>query len=132
MITTEIKDRILFDLTSRDSIVFHYSSVDIAQRLNLSCEVVTAVIKHFVKIGFIKLFRPDKPYAGDIEMQIEAYDFANRGGFLVQEELLKANIQKLGLEIDVLAKELSPKGLETAEKIATIGSSILSAIGMMR
>ncbi len=43
--------------------------------------------------------------------------------------LLKANIEKLGLELDKLAKDLAPEHLATAQKIATIGSAIMSAIG---
>ena len=39
----------------------------------------------------------------------EAHDFFNRGGFAVQEEILIANLNKLGLELEALSKELGPK-----------------------
>lgn len=132
MITNEIKDRILFDLTSQDKTSLDFSAIEMSQRLNIPFDIIVTVINHFIKIGFVRLPSWSKPSGGKIEVQVEAYDFANHGGYLVQEELLKANIQKLGLEIDVLEQELSPKGLESAEKIASISSAILSALSFFK
>jgi len=46
--------------------------------------------------------------------------------------LLQAHIEKLVLEIDNLKKELTPKHLETANKIAAIAGSIATALGLFK
>ncbi|WP_298032095.1 hypothetical protein [uncultured Alistipes sp.] len=68
-------------------------------------------------------------YNVELCVSADAHDFYNRGGFAGQEMLLKANIEKLGLELDKLAKDLTPEHLASAEKIASIGAAIMSAIG---
>lgn len=58
--------------------------------------------------------------------------FFSHGGFTVQEEILKANIQKLSDELDLLAKQLSPNLLEKATSISAIGASIATALGLFK
>lgn len=67
-----------------------------------------------------------------IEIKGKAYDFYAHGGFTAQEELLKANINKLGYELDVLSKELEPKHLETANKLSSIAMAVLSALTLFK
>ena len=49
----------------------------------------------------------------------------------MQEEILKGNIEKLGLEIDLLSKELSPDLLDKAQKLASFGNNILSVLKLI-
>ncbi len=67
-----------------------------------------------------------------ISLKVEATDFLNRGGFVVQEQMLKDNIIKLEKEINLLAKQLSPQYLEKANFIVSLGSAIIGAIGLMK
>ena len=63
-----------------------------------------------------------------IEIKTAAHDFYNHGGFIAQEEILKANIQKLDDELELLAKQLSPNLLDKASKISALGANILSVL----
>lgn len=67
-----------------------------------------------------------------VTISAKAYDMHAHGGFTAQEELLKANINKLGYELDVLSKELEPKHLEKAEKISSIAMAVLSALTLFK
>ena len=65
-----------------------------------------------------------------MEVTPEAHELWQRGGFFVQEEILKNNINKLALEIDLLSKQLSPDLIDKAQKISSIGKNILSALNL--
>lgn len=58
---------------------------------------------------------------------MELYDFHSRGGFTVQDDLLKKNIEKLHLEIEKLKPHFSEKAGMFAS-LSTIGNTILSAL----
>lgn len=131
MVTIEHKDLILNDLTGRGAIQFAFDSSDISRRLGIDRQVVESIISHFQKLGFITLASWAGNSGGLVTVNVEAYDFARRGGFYAQEELLKGNIEKLGLEIDKLANDLSEKHLDTANKLFAFGRSILTAWGLM-
>ena len=51
--------------------------------------------------------------------------------FFVQEEILKGNIEKLGLKIDLLSKELAPDLIDKARKLASIENNILSTLKLI-
>ncbi len=128
MITPEIKDHVLSDLVVSET-------MQCATDLNADCSKYgvtrgeySAIIDQLEKMGFITCTRF---LGGRINMcvSVDAHDFYNRGGFVGQEMLLKANIEKLGLELDKLAKDLAPDHLDAAQKIASIGTAIMSAVG---
>lgn len=58
----------------------------------------------------------------------DTHDFIRRGGFTVQEAILKNSIEKLDLEIRLLSKELEPKYLDKLEKISSLGANIMGAL----
>jgi len=132
MITCELKDRILKEIVEKGTIdvidpkekaiLFDVDSITYEQMLD-----------HFERLGYIS--QVHMVWGGkEITVKIEAHDFIRRGGFFVQEEILKGNIEKLGLEIDSLAKQLSvnTEFTERAKTIATIGSAILGAYNILR
>ena len=59
-------------------------------------------------------------------------DLHRHGGFTVEEELLKGNIEKLGLELDVLSKQLSPNYTEKATQIAQIASMVMQGLTLFK
>ena len=127
MITPELKDRILSSLVNLGMSVHTDIHSDPAD-YGIDSYTYQAILDQFEQKGYIT---QTKFLGGVIRIRItaDAHDFVGLGGFVGQEELLKANIQKLGLEIDLLCKELSPGLLEKAHKIAAIGQSILSVLG---
>jgi len=50
--------------------------------------------------------------------------------FAAQEELLRANIEKLSYELDELSKSSDPLVVDRASKIAGIASSIATVLGL--
>lgn len=126
MITPEIKDLLLSDLVSEPSMECTLDINKSAKRYGISQIQCDAIIRQFEKLGFIHVLKSYDGY--EVNITVDAHDFMQRGGFTGQEMLLKANIEKLGLEIDKLSKDLLPKQLETAGRIATIGSAILSSL----
>lgn len=130
MITPELKDRILSDLVNSPI----NSEVNIntdCDRYGIDSDEYFAILQHFERLNLISM---DACLGGEVFIQthIEAHDLWRTGGFTGQETLLKANIEKLGMEIDKLSRDLSPKQLDTAQKIASIGSSILSVLSLFR
>lgn len=128
MITPEIKDRVLSDLVAFENMRCATDIKTDCAGYGITCGEYSAIIDQLEKMGFIACSRCLGGYV-EIRVSADAHDFYNRGGFVGQEMLLKANIEKLGFELDKLAKDLTPDNLATAEKIASIGSAIISAIG---
>lgn len=60
------------------------------------------------------------------------FDFFNHGGFTAQEELLRANLEKLNLELLKLSKDLEPSVLEKANTITAIAGSVATALGLFK
>ena len=67
-----------------------------------------------------------------MRLNVEIYDFFNHGGFTAQEELLRANLEKLNLELLKLSKELEPSKLETINTITSVVSNIAAALGLFK
>lgn len=126
MITPELKDRILTEFVDLGMHLQTNTHEDSAN-YGIDSDTYRAILDQFERLGFLT----QSKYLGGlimINLTADAHDFVRLGGFFGQEELLKANIQKLGLEIDMLCKELSPNLLEKAKTIASLGASILSSL----
>ena len=67
-----------------------------------------------------------------ISISANIYDFFNHGGFVVQEELLRANLQKLDYELTKLAKEINPGLTDRIANITGIAASIATALGLFK
>ena len=102
-----------------------------AGKLNAAPDIIEAVLDQFEEIGLLTQTKCKEGIIG-IRLKAKSHDFYNHGGFTVQEEMLKANIQKLSNELDLLAKQLSPNLLEKARSISTIGANILTALGFFK
>ncbi|WP_270544902.1 hypothetical protein [Butyricimonas paravirosa] len=132
LITPAMKDEILSILVANCELNRCLTSalpkplLDIAKSRNN----LQAIFNQFCKFGFLS-----RGVIGSnsisVIVNIEAHDFLSRGGFTAQEEILKANINKLGLELESLSKELEPKFAEKASTIMTIANNILSVVGVL-
>ncbi|MEG0518290.1 MAG: hypothetical protein RR555_05420 [Bacteroidales bacterium] len=131
LITPEYKDDILNRLFNHAE-AFYILFCDDEPRVipEVSDFDLIKMLNHFEEKGLIK---QQRDLGGvEVEFTVNAHDFIRLGGFKAQDELLKANIEKLGLEIDTLCKDLAPDQLDKATKIATIGSAILSALSLIK
>ena len=133
MITPEIKDEILGQFIS-SGMRFTINLKMHCHNFNITFDEFDAILRQFEKLNMPKAQRcmcgTGIVVGGTahIALNAEAHDFFNRGGFAVQEEILKANLNKLGLELEALSKELGPKYLEKASTLTSLISSATSII----
>jgi len=123
-----MKDRVLKYLCKNQPFE-EYRNVDLSD-LILSTDIkstdVKAIFTYFKRLGFISDLNSTF-YSSSFVLHIEANDFLSRGGFFVQEELLKKNIEKLLLEIE----SLKPSVPEKVATLTTIAAGITTALGFI-
>jgi hypothetical protein len=92
-----------------------------------SPKVAEAVLTYFVRVGLIVNPIASNEGYNEYELNVEAFDFANHGGFTNQEVLLEHSIKKLLLEIE----KLKPDHSDKVKNITELASSILSGLDIM-
>lgn len=132
IINSIVKDKVLFYLCAQ-AVPEQISSgivSDILKSLNIDFNTFNAVMIQFQRLGFIDDLNLRNTYLSFV-LRIEAHDFVQKGGFAIQEEIFKANIEKLGFEIENLKKQLSPDKLDTLNKISAIASALFSGLALL-
>ena len=71
-------------------------------------------------------------YGARINVQAKAMDLYRHGGFIAEEEILKGNIEKLGLELDTLSKQLTPNHIEQASHLSQIAAAIMQGLTLFQ
>ena len=131
-ITPAIKDKVLFHL--RDSYPLeqleYYKTKNILHDTETDFDTLRAVLRQFERFGFLEELGVGHENTCFI-LLADLHDFAHTGGFFVQEELFKGNIEKLGFEIDNLRKQLGPDHLDTVNKISSIASAIFGGLALL-
>lgn len=126
MLTSELKDKILKQLLSVPVEYSVYGLSGEGVKFGISDELFDSMINLFKTLGLITLRRSQHGFT--VTYNASAINFINSGGFEAQDALLKANLEKLNLEIALLTKELSPNLLDRVNKIASIVDSITSMV----
>ena len=131
LITPKLKDDLLADLLSVESMNVQNNIRSCAKEFDTSSDIVEAIYDQFEEMG---LLQQTKCLGGTIifRLRAKAHDFYSHGGFAAQEEILKANIQKLSDELDFLAKQLSPNLGEKAASLSTIAANIVAVLGLFK
>lgn len=131
IITPQLKDEILIEMLSYSSPHFDLYYHEVAPNFGITPDLMRLVFDQFDELGLIV---KKSEYKAGISFTVtaNAHDFYRRGGFSVQEEILKANIEKLGRELDILAKQLSPSLAQKSSELSTIAASILQAVSMFK
>jgi len=132
IITSPIKDKVLFYLCDQ-AIPEQLSSGntnDMLKELEMDFDTFNAVMVQFQRFGFIEDLNLRRSAIHFI-LRTDAHDFAQKGGFAIQEEIFKANIEKLGFEIDNLRKQLAPDKLDTLNKISSIASALFGGLALL-
>lgn len=127
LITPALKDDILNDFISRN-MKFRIFVPDESSKFQISDDMYIAIIEQFKNMSLLIIESSSSCGTYFINLTANAHDFFKHGGFKVKEEILEAEINKLGLELEALSKELEPKFLERAQNIATISNAVLSMI----
>lgn len=131
LITPKLKDELLSALLSVGSMSVKCNVREEAKQVDTTPDIVVAVYDQFEEMGLMK---QTKYLGGTVQIHItaKAHDLYTHGGFVGQEELLKANIQKLSCELELLSKNLKPDLLEKANVIGNIASNILSVLTLFK
>lgn len=133
LITPAIKDRLLQFLCENAHLENRSEGKpdDILNEFEIEFNEFEGIMSQFQRYGFI--YNLDiRTYHFSFFLKIEAHDFLRQGGFIASEEIFKANIEKLGYEIDKLKKDLPQDLLETANKISAISSTIIAGLSLIK
>ena len=130
MVTPAIKDKFLSYLIAQEKVNINIDFHDLYVQEGISDDITSMILRHFEKLGLISC----KNYMNGciVKLNVEIYDFFNHGGFVAQEELLRANLEKLNLELFKLSKDIEPSKLETINTITSIANSISAALVLFK
>lgn len=133
IITPAVKDKVLFFLceNATPEQLSSANTTDILKELELGFGIFNAIMVQFQRFGLIEDLNLRRDFINFI-LLTDAYDYAQKGGFIDQEGIFKSNIEKLLLEVDNLKKQLSPNQLESANKISAVASSIFSELSLFK
>lgn len=130
LITPQMKDLALAYLLSSNSLEIDICNHEFSEYCGCLPFQVKLILDEFEKLELLTIESTND--GTTVTISAKAYDMHTHGGFTAQEELLKANINKLGYELDVLSKKLEPELLETANKISSIAMAVLSALPLFK
>ena len=131
IITPQLKDQVLAELTARfDGRTFDFHYQPVADALDCQPFLLRLIIDQFHDLGLIQ--RMCFGSSAAVSVLASAYDLQRRGGFAVQEEILKANIEKLSRELDLLASQLAPSLAQKASELSGIAANILTALSFFK
>lgn len=131
IITPEMKDKVLADLLSADFLSFTYQYKDSQEDYGFHPQYVTLILNQFREMGLIQVTY-FTGYGARINVQAKAMDLYRHGGFIAEEEILKGNIEKLGLELDTLSKQLTPNHIEQASHLSQIAAAIMQGLTLFQ
>ena len=132
-ITYKDKDRILSYLINLEDICpEEYYQIDfLRMQRELACtpRFINAVLEGFQARGFIydlNLQLPRKTFY--LVLTQDAFDFFNRGGFAMEEDMFQKEKEKLSLEIE----SSKPSFIDEVEKVTSVLDKILGMINPFR
>ncbi len=133
MITSELKDKVLGYICANcplERLVSEKTST-VLKELDLEFDTFNGIMSLFSRYGFVNHLDV-REYIVSFSLKAEAHDYLQQGGFMVQEEIFKTNIQRLGYEIEVLQKAILPDNIESVNKIASIAGNLLNGLTFLK
>ena len=129
MINNIVKDRVLTALCNLqcfESMMF----IDLKELLSeteTTFDELQAILMQFQRLGFVSdvNMRHLSPQIL-IVIYLEALEFYQKGGFQMQDEILRLNLEKLKLEVEQLSKDYPEKALT----FSSILSNISTVLGL--
>lgn len=129
MINNIVKDRVLTALCNLqcfESMIF----IDLKELLSetdTTFNELQAILMQFQRLGFVSdvNMRHLSPQIL-IVVYLEALEFYQKGGFQMQDEILRLNLEKLKLEVEQLSKDYPEKALT----FSSILSNISTVLGL--
>ena len=126
MITPAIKDKILSAIIAEDESVSLavISYKEIFPKKEIKYWEFKTILQSFEELGLVKNVSCSSEDYNTVVRMCKLYDLFQRGGFVGQEEILRANLFKLNSELLKLEKELGQSYLDRIKNILDIANSI--------
>lgn len=131
MITPEIKDKVLCVIVASKEPVFDLTYEDVFPEKEISKRHFELILIQFMENGLLRKATDCGSYFF-ISISANIYDFFNHGGFIAQEEILRANLQKLDYELTKLSQDIDPGLTDRVVKITGIAASIATALSLFK
>ena len=123
IITTKQKDQVLREICAvadyDGGFYLYYTQLP---DLEITC--VNGIMRYFERIGFVRNLSIYPRTRIGFALNYEATDFLLKGGFHAQEEIFKANMERLSLEIDRLRPKLGGDAIELINAFTNLCSII--------
>ena len=131
-ITPSIKDKVLFYLQANCPLeqLVYIKTKELLTDTETDFETLRPILYQFERFGFLEELGVGHDNTCFIQ-RVDLHDYAHKGGFAIQDEIFKKEIEKLGFEVDNLIKQLGPDNLEKFSKLSTIAGTLLTAVGML-
>jgi hypothetical protein len=132
IITPSIKDKVLFYLQANCPLEqkVYIKTSEFLSDTETEFDTLRPILYQFERFGFLEEVGVGEENTSLIQL-VELHDYAHKGGFAIQDEIFKKEIEKLGFEIDHLIKQLGPDYLEKFSKLSTIAGTLLTAVNML-
>ena len=131
MITPEIKDMVLCAIVASKEPVFDLTYEEVFPEKEISKRHFQLILIQFVEKGLLRKATNCGSYFL-ISISANIYDFFNHGGFIAQEEILRANLQKLDYELTKLSQDIDSGFTDRVVKITGIAASIATALSLFK
>lgn len=129
MINNETKDRVLSSLCNLQCFesMIYIDLKELLSETDTTFNELQAILMQFQRLGFVSdvNMRHLSPQIL-IVIYLEALEFYQKGGFQMQDEILRLNLEKLKLEVEQLSKDYPEKALT----FSSILSNISTVLGL--
>jgi hypothetical protein len=129
MINNIVKDRVLSSLCNLQCFesMIYIDLKELLSETDTTFNELQAILMQFQRLGFVSdvNMRHLSPQIL-IVVYLEALEFYQKGGFQMQDEILRLNLEKLKLEVEQLSKDYPEKALT----FSSILSNISTVLGL--
>ena len=129
MINNIVKDRVLSSLCNLQCFesMIYIDLKELLSETDTTFNELQAILMQFQRLGFVSdvNMRHLSPQIL-IVVYLEALEFYQKGGFQMQDEILRLNLEKLKLEVEQISKDYPEKALT----FSSILSNISTVLGL--
>lgn len=115
----------------QENVKFIIHTDSLSKELDIKSEFISLIIEQFDEMALCKIDETRAlgfpPTSFVITLTAKAYDANRNGGFVFQEEIMKANLSKLDMELTQLSQEASGTILDRVQKVTSIVGAISAA-----
>lgn len=132
MITPKDKDMIVAAIVAEPHSMFHLAYKDVFPDGCVSDDDFDLTLLQFKEKGLLSSVSIMTGGLAYIGKSANIYDFYSHGGFIAQEEILRANLEKLDYELMKLSCDIDPRFSSRVERITGIAAYVATALSLFR